>query len=176
MPAPHRDMMQCWNEFAMILLVLFCFFLKCETRCGRRNEKCLGGSTLLNSFFNKKKKLCNECLTVVIAFDEGERILIVSFLRKFYGPVPRESIVMPCDLRHWAPFWTGGLAGWLAGYAAQIASILCANVFMAALNWGRQLQIWRRKCEYLQWSEHIFGCSVIWKSCETFPNFDKPGL
>ena len=146
MPAPHRDMMQCWNEFAMILLVLFCFFLKCETRCGRRNEKCLGGSTLLNSFFNKKK-LCNECLTVVIAFDEGERIQIVSFLRKS-----------------------------LAGYAAQIASILCANVFMAASNWGRQLQIWRRKCEYLQWGEHIFGCSGIWKSCETSPNFDKPGL
>ena len=117
MPAPHRHD-ECWNEFAMILLVLFCFFLKCETRCGRRNGKCFGGSTLLNSFFNKKK-LCNECLTVVIAFNEGERILIVSFLRKSLSRVLWTSHkgidrdTTP-DFRHWAPFWNGWLGGWLA--------------------------------------------------------------
>ena len=51
----------------------------------------------------------------IIAFNEGERILIMSFNGNhswgFY--VPRGSIVMPCDFRHWAPFWTGWLAGWL---------------------------------------------------------------
>ena len=56
---------------------------------------------------------------IIIAFDEGERILIVSFYANhsqgFYGPVQRGKIVMPCDFGHWAPFWTGGLVGWLAG-------------------------------------------------------------
>ena len=42
-PAPHRNMLQCWNEFAMIFL--FFFFLKCETRCGRRKEESFGSST-----------------------------------------------------------------------------------------------------------------------------------
>ena len=69
----------------------------------------------------------------IIAFNEGERILIMSFNGNhswgFY--VPRGSIVMPCDFRHWAPFWTG----WLAGYVAQIASISYANVFLAAFSW-----------------------------------------
>ena len=71
----------------------------------------------------------------VIAFDEGEHILMVSFfteitLKGFYGPVPRALIVVPCDFRHWAPFWTS----WLPGYVAQIASISCPNVFLAALS------------------------------------------
>ena len=121
MPAPHRDMMQCWNEFAMILLVLFCFFLKCETRCGRRNEKCLGGSTLLNSFFNKKK-LCNECLTVVIAFDEGERIQIVSFLRKSLSRVLWTS---PKGIDRDAMRFEalGAILDWLAGWLCGTNSL-----------------------------------------------------
>ena len=56
---------------------------------------------------------------IIIAFDEGERILIVSFYANhsqgFCGPVQRGKIVMPCDFGHWAPFCTGGLVGWLAG-------------------------------------------------------------
>ena len=110
----------------MILLVLFCFFLKCETRCGRRNGKCFGGSTLLNSFFNKKK-LCNECLTVVIAFNEGERILIVSFLRK---SLSRVLWTIPKGIDRDAMRFEalGAVLDWQTGYAAQIASISCANV------------------------------------------------
>ena len=39
----------------------------------------------------------------VIAFDEGERILLVSFLPE---SLSRVLIVMPCDFSVWAPFWT----------------------------------------------------------------------
>ena len=63
----------------------------------------------------------------IIASDEGERILIVSFLGKSlthnYGLVP-QALGAILDR----------LAGWLAGYVAQIASISLANVFLAALS------------------------------------------
>ena len=77
-----------------------------------------------------------ETTAFLIAFDEEERILIVPFYRNhsrgFCGPVPRVSIVMPCDFSVWAPFWTG--------YVAHIASILCANVFLAAVSWNLHVQ------------------------------------
>ena len=38
---------------------------------------------------------------IVIALDEGERVLIVSFLPE---SVSRVLIVMPCDFSVWAPF------------------------------------------------------------------------
>ena len=62
----------------------------------------------------------------IIAFDEGERILIVSLLGKSLLRVLWTS--SSGIRRHF------GLAGWLAGYVAQIASISHANVFLAALS------------------------------------------
>ena len=68
-----------------------------------------------------------------IAFDEGECMLIVSFYGNhsggFYGPVPRDSIVISGIRRHFG--LADWLADWLAGYVAQIASIPCTNVFLA---------------------------------------------
>ena len=51
----------------------------------------------------------------IIAFDKGERMLLVSFLWKSF-------------------FLASGLAGWLTGYVAQIVSISCTNAFLAALS------------------------------------------
>ena len=62
----------------------------------------------------------------IIAFDEGERILIVSFLGKSLSRVLWTS--SSGAGRHFGP------AGWLTGYVAQIASISVANVFLAALS------------------------------------------
>ena len=65
----------------------------------------------------------------ILAFDEGERILIVSFLGKSLSKVLRtiSGIGRHFGLADW-------LAGWLAGYVAQIALISRANVFLAALS------------------------------------------
>ena len=77
----------------------------------------------------------------ILAFDEGERILIVSFLGKSLSRVLRTSpkAIDRNAMRFQAlgailDWLTGWLAGWLAGYVAQIALISCANVFKAALS------------------------------------------
>ena len=31
--------------------------------------------------------------------------------------------MMPCDIRHWVPFWAAGLAGWLAGWLCGTNSL-----------------------------------------------------
>ena len=73
----------------------------------------------------------------ILAFDEGERILIMSFLGKSLSRVLRTS---PKAIdRNAIRFQALGaildwLTGWLAGYVAQIALISRANVFLAALS------------------------------------------
>ena len=73
----------------------------------------------------------------ILTFDEGERILIVSFLGKSLSRVLRTS---PKAIdRNAIRFQALGvildwLTGWLAGYVAQIALISRANVFLAALS------------------------------------------
>ena len=68
-----------------------------------------------------------------IAFDEGERVLIVSFLRKSLSRVLWTS---PKGIdRDTIRFQVlGTILDRLAGYVAQIASISCANVFLTALS------------------------------------------
>ena len=68
-----------------------------------------------------------------IAFDEGERVLIVSFLRKSLSRVLWTS---PKGInRDTIRFQVlGTILDWLAGYVAQIASISCVNVFLTALS------------------------------------------
>ena len=72
----------------------------------------------------------NKRTIILIAFDEGERILIMSFIE--ISPVGftrrsrvyrRDAVVMPFDFRVWTPSWVDG---W-TGYVAQIASIACGN-------------------------------------------------
>ena len=73
----------------------------------------------------------------ILAFDEGERILIMSFLGKSLSRVLRTS---PKAIdRNAIRFQALGaildwLTDWLAGYVAQIALISRANVFLAALS------------------------------------------
>ena len=73
----------------------------------------------------------------ILAFDEGENILIMSFLGKSLSSVLRTS---PKAIdRNAIRFQALGaildwLTGWLAGYVAQIALISRANVFLAALS------------------------------------------
>ena len=71
----------------------------------------------------------------VIAFDEEERILIVSFLLKSL----------------WRVLWTSAAGinrdamrfqhlGAILDYVAHIASISCANVFLAVVSWNLHKQ------------------------------------
>ena len=53
------------------------------------------------------------------AFDEGERILIVSFLPE---SLSRVLIVMPCDFSVWAPFWTDYVAHKASGLLWDLKS------------------------------------------------------
>ena len=61
--------------------------------------------------WTESKKNCLILLIYLAAFDEEERILIVSFLLKSLSRVlwtsAAVSIVMPGDFSVWAPFWTG---------------------------------------------------------------------
>ena len=72
----------------------------------------------------------------IIAFDEGERILIVSFLGKSLSRVSwTSSKGIDRDAMRFQAL--GAILDWLAGwlsYVAQIASISRANVFLAALS------------------------------------------
>ena len=68
------------------------------------------------------------------AFDEGERVLVVPFLRKSLLKALWSS---PKGIDRDAMRFQAldAILGCLTSYVAQIASISCANVFLAALSW-----------------------------------------
>ena len=68
------------------------------------------------------------------AFDEGERMLVVPFLRKSLLKALWSS---PKGIDRDAMRFQAldAILGCLTSYVAQIASISCANVFLAALSW-----------------------------------------
>ena len=69
--------------------------------------------------------------TVFIAFDEEERILIVSFLPKSLSRVLWTSAAgIDRDAMRFQRL------GAILDYVAHIASISCANVFLAAVSWN----------------------------------------
>ena len=64
--------------------------------------------SLISSHLDRTSLIYKGC----IAFDEGECMLIVSFLRKSLSRVLWTSPKgFDHDFRHKAPFWIGGLAG-----------------------------------------------------------------
>ena len=68
---------------------------------------------------------------VFIAFDEEERIIIVSFLPKSLSRVLWTSAAgIDRDAMQFQRL------GAILDYAAHIASISCANVFLAAVSWN----------------------------------------
>ena len=71
------------------------------------------------------------CPVPIVAFDEEERILIVSFLPKSLSRVLWTSAAgIDRDVMRFKRL------GALLDYVAHIASISCANVFLAAVSWN----------------------------------------
>ena len=70
----------------------------------------------------------------IFAFDEGERVLVAPFLRKSHSRALWSSPkgIDRDAMRYQA---LGAILGCLTSYVAQLASISCANVFLAALSW-----------------------------------------
>ena len=67
----------------------------------------------------------------IVAFDQEERILIVSFLPKSLSRVLWTSAAgIDRDARRFQRL------GAILDYVAHIASISCANVFLAAVSWN----------------------------------------
>ena len=70
---------------------------------------------------------------IIVAFNKEERALILSFLPKSLLRVLRTSAAgIDRDAMRFQPFWTG--------YVAHIASIWCANVFLAAVSRNLHVQ------------------------------------
>ena len=85
---------------------------------------------------NKIHILKPPCNFLFIAFDEEERILIVSFLPKSHARILWTGAAgIDRDARRFqrlGAIWTGCLA--------HIASISCANVFLGAVSWNLHVQ------------------------------------
>ena len=100
--------------------------LRCEASTGTGRGKCTNDTDIVLEPRSTREITIAKLLRSTKENAYWSCRLFRNHCRGYCGPVPRVSIVMPCDHSVWAPFWTG--------YVVHKASISCAKTH--AVKWS----------------------------------------